>query len=140
MENEIGAMENRMKSDARARFDEIVAKMNARYFDRTGKSMTLWEWVWKFSDMDYCVIKRTYLRHARKWVSTVWLGLNYQFSDGPPKIFETMVFQWGSHQAMDCERTSTEQDARLAHELLCQYWRKNRRQRRKLGLRRPTLS
>lgn len=26
------------------------------------------------------------------WVSTVFLGLNHQFLDGPPLLFETMIF------------------------------------------------
>lgn len=29
------------------------------------------------------------------WVSTVFLGLDHQFGDGPPLLFETMVFQNG---------------------------------------------
>lgn len=27
------------------------------------------------------------------WVSTVFLGLNHNWLDGPPELFETMVFQ-----------------------------------------------
>lgn len=122
-----------------AGFDKLIEGMQARYFDRDGRSIDFWQWAEKFNDTEYSIIKRTYFRYARKWVSTVWLGLNYQFSDGPPKIFETMVFQQGRYEMIDCKRTSTEQDARLTHELMCQYWRKNRRQRRKFGLRRPTM-
>jgi len=30
-----------------------------------------------------------------KWVSTVFLGLDHQYGDGPPLVFETMVFHDG---------------------------------------------
>lgn len=121
-------------------WQRIVARINTRCFARDGSPLPYSAWANKFNDPNYHIVKQTKLRHARKWVSTVWLGLNHQFGDGPPLIFETMVFQWGRYIDIDCERTSTEHDARLAHELLCQYWRKNRRQRRKSGLRRPALS
>ncbi len=26
------------------------------------------------------------------WISTLWLGINHNYGDGPPLIFETMVF------------------------------------------------
>lgn len=29
---------------------------------------------------------------ATMWVSTVFLGINHQFGDGPPILFETMIF------------------------------------------------
>lgn len=120
-------------------FERIMLRISDRYFARDGSKMNCIEWAHKFNDPNYHIVKQTKLRHARKWVSTVWIGLSHQFGDGPPLIFETMVFQWGRYIDIDCERTSTEHDARLAHELLCQYWRKNRRQRRKFGLRRPVL-
>ena len=58
------------------------------------------------------------------WVSTVWLGLDQQYSNGPPLIFETMVF--GNDDAAEdlqcdlwCERYSTEEQAKEGHERLC---------------------
>lgn len=128
-----------MTSADEKEWQRIVERINATCFAKDGSTLSFMEWTRKFNDPDYHIIKQTKLKHAKKWVSTVWLGLNYQFSDGPPKIFETMVFQWGQFVSIDCLRTSTEQDARHAHELLCQYWRKNRYQRRKFGLRRPML-
>lgn len=50
------------------------------------------------------------------YVSTVFLGLNHQFGDGPPLLFETMVF--GREEPGDdrwCERTSTWEEAEQAH-------------------------
>jgi len=33
------------------------------------------------------------------WVSTVFLALDHRFGDGPPILWETMVFKWASIQA-----------------------------------------
>lgn len=57
-------------------------------------------------------------------VSTVWLGLNHRFEDGPPLIFETMVFpqqnNWGEE---DMERYSTLEEAKEGHERMVDKWR-----------------
>lgn len=49
-----------------------------------------------FEDMDYRIIGQT--RHKEKgrefWLSTVWLGINHQFGDGPALIFETMALEY----------------------------------------------
>src|SRR5580765_3912616 len=62
------------------------------------------------------------------WVSTVWLGLNHRFlGDGPPIIFETMVFsndeandpdREGLHE-FDMVRYCTEEEALAGHEEMC---------------------
>lgn len=46
-------------------------------------------------------------------VSTVCLGLNHQFDDGPPLLFETMVFR-GTEDG-DMERYSTYDQAIRGH-------------------------
>ena len=49
-------------------------------------------------------------------VSTVFLGLDHQYGDGPPLLFETMVFPVGTW--MDeyyCERHSTWEQAEAGH-------------------------
>lgn len=50
------------------------------------------------------------------FVSTVFLVLNHAFGEGPPLIFETMVFSDDSGRDLDCERYSTEEEARAGHE------------------------
>lgn len=52
------------------------------------------------------------------WVSTVWLGLDHSFGDGPPLIFETMVFDRSDNDESDvwCERYSTESEALEGHD------------------------
>ena len=46
-------------------------------------------------------------------ISTVFLGLNHQWGDGPPLLFETMVF--GGDLDGDCERYSAWQEAEAGH-------------------------
>jgi hypothetical protein len=48
-------------------------------------------------------------------VSTVWLGINYNFNDGPPILFETMVFGGNEDQQESCYRWTTRQVARDGH-------------------------
>lgn len=84
------------------------------YYDRDGNPIGDTEWLAGFKD-------RTYQRVAFDEVgdvqiSTVWLGLNHAFGDGPPLIFESMVFG-GAHDE-DCERYSTEAEALAGHALL----------------------
>lgn len=57
-------------------------------------------------------------------VSTVWLGLDHRFTDeGPPLIFETMVFDQSrdedSWSELYCERYSTEAEALAGHQRAC---------------------
>ncbi len=47
-------------------------------------------------------------------VSTVFLGLDHQYGDGPPLLFETMIFG-GPHDQW-CERCSTWKEAEAQHE------------------------
>lgn len=49
-------------------------------------------------------------------VSTVWLGLDHQFEDGPPLIFESMVFGGGLDQCQ--ERYPTLAEAHAGHDAL----------------------
>lgn len=48
-------------------------------------------------------------------VSTVWLGLDHSYGDGPPLLFETMVFGESDWSDQDCKRYSTEAEARTGH-------------------------
>lgn len=50
-------------------------------------------------------------------VSTVFLGLNHNWGDGPPLIFETMVF--GGPLSDEQERYSTTQEAIDGHAAMC---------------------
>lgn len=60
------------------------------------------------------------------FISTVWLGLDHSFGDGPPLVFESMVFApwWisavGNDQ--DCVRYSTYQQAVDGHVAMVKKW------------------
>lgn len=47
-------------------------------------------------------------------VSTVFLGLDHQFGDGPPLVFETMIF--GGEHDQEQWRYSTIEEAREGHD------------------------
>lgn len=50
-------------------------------------------------------------------VSTVFLGIDHSFGQGPPLVFETMVFG-GEHDG-DMERYSTWEEAERGHKKMC---------------------
>lgn len=62
-------------------------------YDRQGKPLTMDEWAKQMgAKTDLRRVARSTLTDG-KVVSTVWLGLDHNFSrSGPPLIFETMVF------------------------------------------------
>lgn len=49
-------------------------------------------------------------------VSTVFLGLDHRFGEGPPLLFETMVF--GGPLDQECERYTTWDEAIAGHEVM----------------------
>ena len=93
----------------------------SRYFDRQGQPMSdVFAWARLFEDRAYQVVQQTTLADGTL-VSTVWLGLNHQYGDGPPLIFETMVFP-ASGADRDQERYSTEADAWVGHAKMVNKW------------------
>lgn len=51
-------------------------------------------------------------------VSTVFLGLDHNWGNGPPLIFETMVF--GGLLDEEQDRYSTWDEAKIGHEAMCE--------------------
>jgi hypothetical protein len=49
-------------------------------------------------------------------VSTVWLGLNHNWGDGPPVIFETLVF--GGPLDEEMARYTSHEAARFGHDFM----------------------
>lgn len=73
------------------------------------------------SDREYKQVALTPLPNLRKGarVSTVWLGLNHRYGEGPPLIFETMVFgNAGWSLEVDSERYATLEEAKAGHEAM----------------------
>jgi hypothetical protein len=106
------------------------SRYGPRYFDREGKPLPMCAWAVLFEDRhEYGAIGKTDV--GPWWISTVWLGMDHQWGDGPPLIFETMVFWHGPtgstpDQGYEYqERYSTEAQARAGHALAvaqCQQW------------------
>jgi hypothetical protein len=96
--------------------------MTSGYYDRKGSLMTVAEFCAAIARREYQRVAETTLTNGL-WVSTVWLGLDHSFGFGPPLIFETMVFPSRENMSeLDCDRYSTEFEARLGHARLCQKW------------------
>ena len=96
--------------------------MRTFYYNKKGEPIASDEWVRLLEDPAYQRIKQTVLPNG-KWVSTVWLGLNYQYGNGPPLVFETMVFsRQGEWDELDCRRYSTIREARIGHKEMVKEW------------------
>lgn len=97
-----------------------------RYFNRKGEPISIEEWALLFGDPKYQRIEST--RGCGRHVSTVWLGIDHNFSGhGPPIIFETLVFRESEADdvsddggEIDGDRYATEAEALAGHQRLCQ--------------------
>ena len=93
-----------------------------RYYDRQGKPMSQEYWVDMIEDEDYRRVASTKI--GSFWISTVWLGLDHNWDpDGPPAIFETMIFDQSDRpfHDLECRRYSTEEQALLGHDNMVAY-------------------
>jgi hypothetical protein len=97
--------------------------MGLELYDRSGKPMTSEEYSVKHRDMNYKVVEQTELPNG-KWVSTVWLGMDHRCGEGPPIIFETLVFpsKDGPLIEEDGERYETESEAQAGHKRYCEQY------------------
>lgn len=73
----------------------------------------LMKWAEWFETADRTVSKTQFGEHL---VSTVFLGLNHQYGEGPPLLFETMVFNDGSGEDFDIMRYTTHAQALAGHD------------------------
>lgn len=91
------------------------------WYDRNGQPITTEQANTLLGDPAYKRVALTDITSASDptvnyRVSTVWLGTNHNFvDDGPPIIFETMVFGGGEEQDQTMWRWSTEAGARAGH-------------------------
>lgn len=82
-------------------------------YDREGNPISLDEFCKLREDREYIVVQQD---HIDNWlVSTVWLGVDYQFGDGPPIIFETKIFDQ-SQQGLQEAAESYERGRKAAME------------------------
>lgn len=96
-----------------------MREMWDRYYDRAGQPISMEEWAGLHHDPDYIrVVRSSIITPAGPGtVSTVWLGLDHNFSGiGPPVIFETMIFGGGEEWEDSQWRYSTEAEALAGHQ------------------------
>lgn len=67
------------------------------------------------------IVKQEMIGDVR--VSTVFLGIDHNWSEGPPILFETMIF--GGEHDQHQERSSTWKSAEAMHDKACAMVRKN---------------
>ncbi len=80
---------------------------------------TLHEWAqWRDTAQEKRRVDQTTLPSG-KWISTVFLGIDLSFGEGPPLYFETMVFPNERNMSeLDCERCSTWDEAVAQHKAM----------------------
>lgn len=85
----------------------------SRYYSRDGTPMSLMEWAHALEPEKQRVAADELDGY---YVSTVWLGLDHNYhAEGPPLIFETMVFKQGDAIDLYRARYSTEEEAARGH-------------------------
>lgn len=97
--------------------------MSMDYYDHFGNEISQAEWGKLHSEENGIgKIVARYLFPEGILVSTVWLGINHNFMpDGPPLIFETLVFGGPCDQEMD--RYTTQEEALEGHVRMVQHVR-----------------
>lgn len=97
------------------------------YFDPEGKPISQQEWMRLFgargAGADDWWRRRTDLP-GQVCVSTVWLGIDHSFGEGPPEIWETMIF--GGDHDQECWRYSSDESAFAGHARIVQALREGR--------------
>lgn len=85
------------------------------YYDRQGNRLTQEE---AFTPEHWDVDRRRVAvdQVGEYHISTVHLVIDHQYGDGPPLIFETMVFEGGIGGVdLECRRYATEAEALAGH-------------------------
>jgi hypothetical protein len=86
-----------------------------KFVDRNGDPITMEEFMEKMADDEYRFVEVTMIEKGSEMcrVSTVWLGVDHDFEDETPQLFETMIFG-GSHAGFE-RRYATELEALTGH-------------------------
>lgn len=97
-------------------------KYKPRYYDVRGKPITMEQWAIAFEYGSHII---RWTKVGRFVVSTIWLGLDHNFREGDPLIFETMVFPSEKNfNDLDSNRYSTFEEAKKGHEKMVKKWSK----------------
>ena len=92
----------------------MMREGHSLYYDRKGNPIPREE-AWPLFEGTERIVKQT--REGDIFVSTVHLVIDHSWGDGPPIIFETMIFGGWKDQAQ--WRYATETEARLGHRRAC---------------------
>jgi len=110
-----------------------VMKMDY-YYNKRGEPIPMMDWAKLFENKKYKIIEQTILPNKR-WVSTVWLGLNQNLNYGSkPIIFETIVFSKEFRtikrpaKELAILRYSTLKKAKEGHKEMCKKWMKKKKE------------
>ena len=88
-----------------------------RFYDRNSKPLGVEKYAELLSNELYRIVMQEPVGDL--WVSTMWLGIDHQWFDGPPLIFETMVFD-DKGGAVAQDRYSTLEQAKKGHRQMVQ--------------------
>jgi hypothetical protein len=93
---------------------------DATFYDKQGHPIDIATADRLLGDRDYSRVALTEVTSRAdssvRWrISTVWLGTNHQWGEGPPLLFETMVFNGDSTADELMDRWSTEEEAKRGH-------------------------
>lgn len=97
--------------------------MRDGYYNKFGVRIGRTEWGQLMQDQEYKRVDMTTLPDG-KVVSTVWIGIDHNWMDGPPLIFETMVFPEDSWSELQTKRYETLSDAVEGHRQTVKEWTK----------------
>ena len=113
----------------REKADELLNSTDFYYNldeNKNPVSCTLREWgeIYMGSGNDERRIAEDYINDFH--ISTVFLGIDHNFYEGPPILFETMIFENDSYSEIYCDRYCTWQEAEEGHKKAVE-WAKNER-------------
>ena len=96
--------------------------MSTEFYGLDGQPITMEEWG-DLAKSGERIIEQTTLPNGA-WVSTVHLGIDHGWGEGPPIIFESMVFARAEDVSddLDQQRYATLEEARSGHALLVTKW------------------
>ena len=96
------------------------------YYDRQGFPIEFLEWALEMEKRTHVLVQSRHKERGREFqLSTVWLGLDHNWREGRPLIFETMVFDrrpakfndvHADRDGVEQMRWSTEEEALAGHD------------------------
>jgi hypothetical protein len=97
--------------------DEAAVRTLQYILDETGEPVPcpdLFKWAAFLGDIARRTVAKTVLADGTR-VSTIFLGTDHQFGDGPPLLFETMIFHGDPGTGDECWRYPTRAEALEGH-------------------------